>query len=459
MNDKRNGGQRMKKSTTEQLGSTWFAAIFLVFGVASLPMHAAAQERTESGALEPAETQRDAVFDTALELAQAASAYFVEAGKLEAGEEDLKHTRALLDRLVQKFPTSDEAVLVMLLEPVGEIDIAALDKRLSQHALEALDAVAPATTRAEASDVAQETAPSLSRNAGESTENTDAPAVTDAPSKPMTSIMTARTAATPQERLRDAIALCYGGEPGMDHTRQATVSFTLDKSGRLTSLPDWAGTASPSADARRLMLSAMLALEDCAPFDLEHGGKSYKGVFGPFEVLQLSFANAPKPQMQASVTPSESQSRDPNESFTTASKPTPRIPAPRVWQAATAETEKALKLTRADKAEVQARLEAMKFDPNGVDGVFGKGTRAAIRKWQLTSRIPETGYLNGPQLTELRTQGQNAFTWWKGVPKNAAKLEKASRKRQRVRVRVKVCTPTLGGLAHWCRYEWQYRYK
>lgn len=63
-----------------------------------------------------------------------------------------------------------------------------------------------------------------------------------------------------------------------------------------------------------------------------------------------------------------------------------------------------LALGEVTRAEVQARLSALGYDPKGVDGKFGSGARAAISRWQGDNGLAATGYLNAEQLARLRAQ-------------------------------------------------------
>lgn len=66
--------------------------------------------------------------------------------------------------------------------------------------------------------------------------------------------------------------------------------------------------------------------------------------------------------------------------------------------------EEALGLTRDQRRAVQRQLALLGFDPKGIDGVFGPGSRAAITAWQKRNELGETGYLNGNQMARLTTQ-------------------------------------------------------
>ena len=85
------------------------------------------------------------------------------------------------------------------------------------------------------------------------------------------------------------------------------------------------------------------------------------------------------------------------------------------------EAENNLNLSRIRKRRVQQFLFALGYDPKGIDGKFGKGTRAAIRRWQRSRGYDNTGYLNRRQMRDLRIEGERAV--------EAARIE-AERKRR-----------------------------
>ena len=60
-----------------------------------------------------------------------------------------------------------------------------------------------------------------------------------------------------------------------------------------------------------------------------------------------------------------------------------------------------LSLDREGRRTVQRHLTALGFDTNGVDGLFGAGSRRAITRWQSSVGLPETGYLNAGQIDRL----------------------------------------------------------
>ena len=56
-----------------------------------------------------------------------------------------------------------------------------------------------------------------------------------------------------------------------------------------------------------------------------------------------------------------------------------------------------LRLRYDERRDIQRVLTRQGYDTRGVDGVFGDGTRSAIRAWQAAEDYTVTGYLNQPQ--------------------------------------------------------------
>jgi peptidoglycan hydrolase-like protein with peptidoglycan-binding domain len=66
--------------------------------------------------------------------------------------------------------------------------------------------------------------------------------------------------------------------------------------------------------------------------------------------------------------------------------------------------ETALNLTRDQRRAVQANLTLLDYDTRGVDGIFGTGTRRAIRNWQQINGFAQTSYLTREQITRIDAQ-------------------------------------------------------
>ncbi len=61
------------------------------------------------------------------------------------------------------------------------------------------------------------------------------------------------------------------------------------------------------------------------------------------------------------------------------------------------------RLGRALVTDVQNELQRRGFDPNGVDGLFGSGTRAALRDFQQANGLVPDGFLDQRSLDLLLT--------------------------------------------------------
>lgn len=86
---------------------------------------------------------------------------------------------------------------------------------------------------------------------------------------------------------------------------------------------------------------------------------------------------------------------------TTTADPAPQPTAAASTTNRAAAAENALRLSRDDRRQIQSDLTELGYDTNGVDGLFGRGTRGAIRGWQASEDLPSTGYLDGEQLRIL----------------------------------------------------------
>lgn len=66
--------------------------------------------------------------------------------------------------------------------------------------------------------------------------------------------------------------------------------------------------------------------------------------------------------------------------------------------------EDALAMSRDDRRDIQRDLTILSFDPRGIDGIFGPGTRAAVTNWQQQNGFTQSGYLTREQITRLDAQ-------------------------------------------------------
>jgi peptidoglycan hydrolase-like protein with peptidoglycan-binding domain len=68
------------------------------------------------------------------------------------------------------------------------------------------------------------------------------------------------------------------------------------------------------------------------------------------------------------------------------------------------QAEDALNLTRNDRRAIQSNLTLLGYDTRGVDGIFGNGTRTAIRNWQQENGFAQTSFLDAVQINRLDAQ-------------------------------------------------------
>ncbi|UWQ04975.1 peptidoglycan-binding protein [Aliiroseovarius crassostreae] len=82
--------------------------------------------------------------------------------------------------------------------------------------------------------------------------------------------------------------------------------------------------------------------------------------------------------------------------------------------------EENLNLSRDARREIQRNLSLLGYDTRGIDGIFGRGSRAAITAWQKANGLTESGYLNAQHISRLAEQARL----------RAAELEEEARLRQ-----------------------------
>lgn len=84
------------------------------------------------------------------------------------------------------------------------------------------------------------------------------------------------------------------------------------------------------------------------------------------------------------------------------------------------QAEEALNLSRDQRRSIQRQLTLLDFDTRGIDGIFGRGSRAAITAWQRSLGGQGTGYLSSAELELLAA----------AADKRAAELEAEAAARQ-----------------------------
>lgn len=87
--------------------------------------------------------------------------------------------------------------------------------------------------------------------------------------------------------------------------------------------------------------------------------------------------------------------------------------------------EEELELDRNARRAIQRALTILGYDTRGIDGVFGNGTRGAIRRWQEDAGLRVTSYLDRGQILQLQALAQ----------RRAAELEEEEQRKQAERLR------------------------
>ncbi len=212
---------------------------------------------------------------------------------------------------------------------------------------------------------------------------------------------------------------------------EVVLRVELNTSGDISNLPDLMSPATLSKGERGLLREATAAIIDCTPI-ISGGGE--KSIYGRFDMVinrdGLSLTNVDAYVGKSDVIPTldsleiaEPDSvlveiTEPKETALVEA-PTDVAPAeePAASQPATLAIENELELTRTDRREIQRRLVLLDYNTRGVDGVFGNGSRTAIRQWQRDNDQPSSGYIDLNQLVLLREMSQAKYEIWEARPK------------------------------------------
>ena len=75
-----------------------------------------------------------------------------------------------------------------------------------------------------------------------------------------------------------------------------------------------------------------------------------------------------------------------------------------------AEVEASLNLTRTERVTIQRQLTSLGYNAGVADGLWGSGTRAAIRAWQKANRKTQSGYMTAAQVRLIGEQAGGTVT-------------------------------------------------
>jgi len=192
--------------------------------------------------------------------------------------------------------------------------------------------------------------------------------------------------------------------------------------GAISGMPDLIEPAVPSDAERQIFSRALLALAACAEFSGSQRNSTVEFSVSPNGVVEGSVLQTEPISPPSGEAASATESN--NDPAANASQPQFD------WVPATSQTQNSLNLKRKDIAELQARLVALGYDPKGIDGSAGAGMRSAVGTWQTSAGIPNTGFLDGPQLDRLKADSQPALDIWLANSDNSKLLAKASAPRK-----------------------------
>lgn len=198
----------------------------------------------------------------------------------------------------------------------------------------------------------------------------------------------------------------------------------LNSRGDIANLPSLLSVDPLTSGERALLRQATVALINCAPITSGGGDKSIYGTFNMVVNQQGLLLTDVDARVGSAGTPLETLAA-PDESapevVATVEEEAPveetLSPENNLPELGTKSSEARMELARDDRREIQRRLTLMNYDTRGVDGVFGPGSRSALKAWQRDSGIPISGYLNLNQLAFMREQSQYLYTEWQNRPK------------------------------------------
>ncbi|WP_163886726.1 peptidoglycan-binding protein [Aliiruegeria sabulilitoris] len=307
----------------------------------------------------------------------------------------LDEARISLDRIVTDFPSSDIALRILMQDKIGNLDVAKLRSDVASLARDRLSN----GSAERAVQTAENVAPSAPDGAASGLARGIAAVEFPLKDTPLP----AGTSGEELNGLKQA-ERCFVPKAGLDPQEGVVIEVQIDPGGNVARMPELIDPSKPTETERNLVLSAITALDGCAPYGPDAAGlhrvsASTSGI-RPLEFRALQLENAEEITNTANVLSSA-------ESVVEAVAETADY-----WGPATVETYNALGLTRSEIFEVQARLTSMGYNVRGIDGLYGDGTRGAVSSWQLDLGLPVSGYLDRPQLALLREHSIANYTTW-----------------------------------------------
>ncbi|WP_323785515.1 peptidoglycan-binding domain-containing protein [Thalassovita sp.] len=201
--------------------------------------------------------------------------------------------------------------------------------------------------------------------------------------------------------------------------QQLLIGVNLGPDGRVSGIPELVAPENPNSSARKLFLSAVGAIDRCAPYPVNQTGSRFE-VKVSKDGITISTDLARTLRSETAVQPSTetavAEASVSNTNQITSSHGAP--PNSTQLSPATSATESDMALDKQAIRDIQARLLVLGYDPNGIDGLIGRGVRSAVKKWQVSRDINANGYLNEEQLAALKAQSQPGLKIWLSDPEN-----------------------------------------
>jgi peptidoglycan hydrolase-like protein with peptidoglycan-binding domain len=323
--------------------------------------------------------------------------------------ERIKEAQAILARIETEFPESDEAILLLLDGSIGTLSKSDLAERLKIAMADSKTAAAAAVFATPDEPLAEPpaTTPAAPETAKLATDTVAPVAAPDAAPPVATPDGSAAAVPLPEpgspERaiLVQAVALNLGLEVMPPDVQGATLL-------QIRGLLDQIVAGHPESDLA-LNIILQMPINGIDPADID------RRLADLAMLPDAAAASVTAPQPEA--TPAEV----PASEVPASEVPAPDVSAPEIAApVADLASETLLNLDRQGLRDVQARLLVLGFDPNGIDGEPGTGTRQALAAWQSRSGLPESGFLAAEHHARLVQQSQNALEIWLQDPQNMA---------------------------------------
>ena len=334
----------------------------------------------------------------------------------------LVQMQAGLEQLTLDHPESNIALLILLGETVEGIDLAEV-RRLASAAPQDLavpdepaidnpvtapapDDPEPAVATSPAAVVpadAGEDAPP--RPSAEAAAEPPAIGADPAPSAVADEAAAPPPAGTPEPAEPTPSQIVYANLPaaitaclsvGLLPPQDLQLRVALGPDGHVIGVPQILNQDQNVPGLREAYLRALLTIDGCSPLRSEAGEGVVIVLISPDGMVTARLEDT------ADVTSAAAAPAD---------TAVPSVPA-EAFLPTDARTEAELNLAKKDVREIQARLQVLGFDPKGIDGVLGRGARAAIGEWQTRQKLPATGFLGKAQLQLLGTLSDAAYGEW-----------------------------------------------